>query len=312
MIDTIKIVGILAMIQIVVYIVSIINLPFHLFVNDILSSKIGYTIGFAGLGMGNESFGMKMVTNMTSIYLFLIPYVFFFNKQLKPYIFPIILVIILSGSMTQYSILLFYIIIYYIKLINKPVIFLKKLFAWKNLLVVISVIYFIIQSGLGNVIINKIDNFVNLSDNGQLTSSSIRVIQAKIMLEEFSESYLIGKGLGYDSKKYDKIRNEINGNKQIKYFNYSMYENQYLDILMKFGLIGALCIYILYFFYPIVILIKKNLSVEHNLYFSISIGYLGMTIFAGSNGNAFYSYVTMFIWGVVIYLISSQRVRRII
>jgi hypothetical protein len=286
------------------------NLEFHLFVDAILSKRFGYSIAFAGLGEGNTGFGMKMVTNLTSLYLFVIPYTLFVNnKGLKLYISFIIIVIILSASITQYLILVLYYFLFYLKLLNKPIELIKRLFSLKFVVSVLTIIYFLITSGLINVVYEKDDNLFNNNSN-KLTSTTLRVIQADILLHEFSESPIFGKGLGYDSKMYHKIRNEINGNKEIKYFNYSMYENQYLDILMKFGFLEALLIYALFFFYPMYILYIKYLKTNNDLYLSVIIGYFGLTIFAGSNGNTFYAYTTMFIWGIIIYLINLKSIKK--
>lgn len=305
--DTIKIVSFLALVQIIIYIASIVNLEFHLFVNDVLSAKLGYSIAFAGLGEYNSGFGLKMVTNITSLYLFLIPYAFYTNNEkLKKYSSVIIVAVIISVSLAQYAILIFYLCIYYVKSITKPYILFKKIFSLKFIMSLVLIIYFLFESGLNIVLEEKVYNALN-TNTSELTSTTLRIVQSEILFEEFSESFLFGKGLGYDSVKYHKIRNIINGNNEIKYFNYSMYENQYLDILMKFGLFLSLLIYLLFFFYPAYRLLSKYLKTNNNVYFSILVGYIGLTIFAGSNGNTFYAYTTMFIWGLVIYLISTNK-----
>lgn len=307
--ETIKIVGILALIQMSIYIASLVSLPFHIFVDEVITKKLGYSLIFAGLGENNTGFGLKMVTNLTSIYIFLIPYGLFVNNQkIKKYWIIIMMTVIVSASITQYAIIFMYIVVYYLKLAVRPLNFLKSIFSLRIIISLTLIIYFLFQSGINLVLEDKIDHIINPSTSSKLTSASLRVVQAKILFEEFSEEPIFGKGLGYDSKKYHSIRNAINGTKKIKDYNYSMYENQYLDILMKFGLVGAIIIYFLFFFYPVFFLLKKYISCRNEMYFATLIGYFGLTIFAGSNGNAFYAYTTMFVWGIVIYFIISPEI----
>lgn len=85
------------------------------------------------------------------------------------------------------------------------------------------------------------------AQSSQLPSTvGVRVIQFNALLKEFSSSPILGKGLGYESPIYNDIRSKW---KPLKEFNKSMYELQFMDVLMKFGGIGSVLILIFIYFF---------------------------------------------------------------
>jgi len=298
--NIIKYIFLLALFQFLLYLISMFNLSFHLFMINIFIPKTGYAIGFAGLG-NIKGFGMKMVTALTPLYLFLIPYMLFSNnKKIKLFSYLIILLIAASGSLTQYSILILYFIFYILYLLkNAPLYLVKKIVSIKFLLITIILISALWQSGLISVISNKIDLVKGVSESVAVNTVSVRKLQFDILMDEFIDEPVFGKGLGYDSIKYHWVR-DLNGLDPNKKYNYSMYENQFLDILMKFGIFSALFIFILFIFLPILLLFHYYLKYKNKIYLSTIFSYIGFVIYSLSNGNTFYMYTSMFIWGIII------------
>ncbi len=294
------------LIGIIFWILSI--YPNFNFILSELIDKTNFLFSFAGFQLPNFNLN-KLISNISSYYIYFLPYSFYlFKNNIVKLPFVIItIVILLSASLTQYFILFFYSFTYlaYILIFSKKIIKLNVAFCIKLLLSLSIIIIFSNSSFFNSFIKTKIDAFENI---GQINTVSTRIIQGKILLNEFSESFLFGKGLGYESKKYNEIRENFG---VLKKRNRAMYEDQYLGILLKFGLLQAGLLLLVYIFLPLALLTNKKVSFTGKKTFLL--GYIGMFLFIGSNGNLFYAPQTMVLWSLLltnsIYLYNNREVQ---
>jgi hypothetical protein len=269
--------------------------PFNLFISKIIDIS-NFSFSLAGYQLPNLNLN-KLISNISLYYVFFLP-IAYRNYKLneeKTVFFIILIVVLLSASLTQYVLLLMYIALYslfiFFKHIKNFYIF-KKQTLYSLVLVSLLLILFVQSPIFDAFVKTKINAFSNTSE---VNTVSTRMIQGKILLEEFQDDYLLGKGLGYESKKYNAIRETFD---ELKDRNRAMYENQYLDIFLKFGIFGATSLLIIYIIFPLFLLLSiRLLFPEWKVVF---VGYIGFFIFIGSNGNLFYAPQTMLLWGLLL------------
>lgn len=285
-------VGIVGFVQICLYSAALVSTEFMSFYNDVLIDALGYTFAFAGRYDWGAS-AIKLYSNITPLFLFLIPVAMVDTRFPRWALGATLGIVILSASVTQYVVLLVYLCAYLADCVAGTM--KGRLRGLKRLLsvtVVASVVLALAVSlGLTGTMAEKIENFANPRAN-EFNSVSIRARQADVLMREFERRPVMGSGLGYISGEYRLLRRHFG---DVKELNQSMYENQYLDILMKFGVL-AIPVLLAFVLVPLLLLMssRQHTGVSGK---AVALGYVGMLIFAGSNGNAFYAYSTMFCWG---------------
>lgn len=284
----------IGIVAILMWVLSI-NPTLNLLLSKIIDAT-NFSFSMAGYQLPNFNLN-KLISNISLYYIFFLPLAYR-NYQLKGNrytFFVILIVILLSASLTQYALLLMYILIYvtflFISKIKTFYIINKKTI-YSFIIISFFMISFIQSPIFDGFIKTKINAFSNTTE---VNTVSTRVIQGKILLEEFQEDYLLGKGLGYESKKYNAIRETFD---ELKDRNRAMYENQYLDIILKFGILGTTFLLMLYIVLPLILLVKIKLVFPE--WKVIFIGYLGFFVFMGSNGNLFYAPQTMLLWSLLL------------
>jgi hypothetical protein len=308
----VKVFSVVIFFQLILYISLFFSLWFDsdfIFVLSDYLSKIGYS---TKLSYDSSLGGFKLFSNNSLLYLFLFGYGAISGRIKAKYLLPFLLFIIASSSAFQYLVLLIVFIGYIIKTIANRNTFSLLYY----ILIAVSMGGGVMFSPLGNVVIEKVSHLSDFSPSSNDTAS-IRIMQFRILGDEFESSPLFGKGLGYVSEIHKQYRISIaepkieasesveynNGKSSIKYQD-SMYELQYMDILMKFGMFGAFVL-TLYVFVPITLLLVYTLKNKHNSpEYGLLISFVGVVIFASSNGNVFYSYSNMIVFGIVLTYIS--------
>jgi hypothetical protein len=285
-------IGAVGLVQICLYFAALLSTDFMRFYNDVLIDALGYTFAFAGRYDWGAS-AIKLYSNLTPLLLFVIP-IALIDKRFPRWALSAALgLVILSASVTQYLVLLIYLGAYLADSVASVV--KGRRYAVRRLASFISagaiVLVLAVSLGLSGTLMEKLENFSNPRAN-EFNSVSIRARQADVLMREFEQRPVLGSGLGYISGEYRVLRRHFG---DVKELNQSMYENQYLDILMKFGVL-AIPVFIGTVLVPLVLLMsyRRETGVSGK---AVALGYIGVLIFAGSNGNAFYAYSTMFCWG---------------
>lgn len=251
----------------------------------------------------NFAGGGKLVTDYSPLLLVVLPFALYDKKII---IIPLLLTILLSVSFTQYLIFLFNILFLGVIFGVKRVV----LYFFLALILILSLI--LINPEILIDITSKYFNFTFENNDPATSGLYSRIIQAEVLFNEFLEAPFLGKGLGYVSIEYNHIRQAWG---DFPDRNLSMYENQYLDILMKFGIFGSTFIIAGYVFLPLynLINIKKNLDNNIGKLPSfiklLFMALLNLYIYVGSNGNQWYAPISMLSWGLligIIYKISNN------
>ncbi|RWU12953.1 hypothetical protein EGC76_01700 [Pseudidiomarina gelatinasegens] len=275
--------------HIFIYVAALLSPKFHVFFDTTLVGRLGYAFGFAGAAEN----GLKVYSNLTSLIIFCLGIEIFFYKR-RLLIGILIVTIGLSASITQYFILLLFLTLIASEIIMR--FFLKLRLHLGHFLIgiagAISMIVLIVNLGLFGLVQEKIEGF---NQSQSFNTVSIRKDQAEILIHEAEAHLPFGAGLGYESPAYSEYRKGFGDTKEL---NQSMYENQYLDVLMKFGFLAAF-IAILYILLPSVFLIINSISNNDFGYLKVLFTYYGVLLYSGSNGNTFYMYSTMIVWGIV-------------
>lgn len=301
-------IGVVGSAQICLYFAALLSAGFMSFYNNVLIDALGYTFAFAGRYDWGAS-AIKLYSNLTPLLLFIIPIALLDTRFPRWALGAALGLVLLSASVTQYVVLLIYLGAYLADCIASAV--RGRRHALRRLSSVILactiVLALVVTLGLSGTMMEKLENFANPRAN-EFNSVSIRARQADILMREFEQRPVLGSGLGYISGEYRLFRRHFG---DVKELNQSMYENQYLDILMKFGIL-AIPVLVGTVLVPIALLMsyRRETGVSGK---AVALGYIGMLIFAGSNGNAFYVYSTMFCWGLALAFgtnTNSVRARR--
>lgn len=288
-------IGVVGLVQICLYFAALFSAGFMSFYNDVLIDALGYTFAFAGRYDWGTS-AIKLYSNLTPLLLFIIPIALVDTRFPRWALGAVLGLVILSASVTQYVVLLIYLFAYLADCIASAI--KGRQHALRRLFTVTLagtvVLALVVSLGLSGTMMEKLENFSNPRAN-EFNSVSIRARQADILMREFEQRPVLGSGLGYISGEYRLLRRHFG---DVKELNQSMYENQYLDILMKFGVL-AIPVLVGTVLVPLVLLMsyRRETGVSGK---AVALGYIGMLIFAGSNGNAFYVYSTMFCWGLAL------------
>lgn len=287
-----------------------------------LENYSGFAFHFSPVKLNNGKYYYKIFSALSPMYLFLLPLTY--NKYIihkKKYFYIFLLIIILSASFAQFIVIIFYILffIFFYKSSKTT----NKLFLKFSFFITLGIIIFI-NTNISNIIKEKAQKLYNIDWNIKLEPTNInngmnqRIIQMKIIFNEIANKPFLGNGLGFESIKYRDILfranqlNKINPNRKVSNIekfdkfgnrvNIGMYENQYLDIIMKFGFIFGIILFLVYFISPLYIF-KYLKQDDKNLLQTVKMGFYGQIIFMGSNGNLFYSPFSMFIYGLIISII---------
>lgn len=257
----------------------------------------------------NFAGGGKIVTDFTPLILLIFPYALFNRKYIL--LAPIVIFILLSVSVAQYF-CLFISLIYFLVRNGKFI----PIVVFVGFAIAIASIVTVVTPELTGDFQSKFDNMTLENKDPATSGLTSRIVQAEILFSEFLDSPVLGKGLGYKSARYNSVRKQWG---EVPDRNLSMYENQYLDILMKFGLPGALSIFFIYMLIPIGFLRIGFLNLKtmiegasgHALVLiPAALGFFNFIFYVGSNGNQWYSPVSMFSWGLTVALLNNLSMLR--
>jgi O-antigen ligase len=279
-----------------------------------LSSSFGMSVRYIDMWRINLPITpLKTFTFLSSMFIFLVPIAYFSNYTHKVYLFILVFFILLSISLAQYAILFLYTVCFislflYKRFINKSLKFSKKVIINIVLILILFMITFryLPYKYIFDGIVYKYNESISQKTK-TINTYSIRFFQAEILINEIKDKPILGHGLGYESEKYAKFikknKKNVKLTKEGERVNIAMYENQYLDILLKFGIIGGLIILIIYAILPFYILLKLQSIYRTKIFWGLIIGFVGFLIFIGTNGNLFYSPFSMIVWGLIITII---------
>lgn len=291
---------------ILLYMMSLFGAGVHEMFSDSFFGMLGYNFAFSGPLIEFSGIQFKKVfSGISVVYIYLSPFCLLVLRNWSFLIITMILALLMSSFMF-YLVFVLYILMFF-------VIKIRYFFDYALVFFVFSAIVFsgFVYGPLKDMpVTHKVLELVGSdyqysAQSSQLPSTvGVRVIQFNALLKEFSSSPILGKGLGYESPIYNDIRSKW---KPLKEFNKSMYELQFMDVLMKFGGIGSVLILIFYLFFPLIIGFKWIFY--SNIVLSFFVGHIGLFFYSLNNGNYFYSYATMFCWGLTVYFMLFYRAK---
>ena len=290
---------------IILYTLRLFGVDVNALFSDPYFGRLGYNFTFSGplIEFSGLQFE-KVFSGISGVYIYLIPFCLLVLRDFW-FLFITLVLAVLMSSFMFYLVLVFYVLVFFVTNFRYFAGYAFFGFVF-SALVFLGFVYGPLKDmPVTHKVVELVSGDYDYSaQTSQLPSTiGVRVIQFNALLTEVSSSPVLGKGLGYQSEIYNDIRSNW---KPLKEFNKSMYELQFMDVLMKFGVVGSVLIFILYVFLPLIIGFKWIF--HSKVVLSFFVGHIGLVIYSLNNGNYFYSYATMFCWGLTVYFMLFYRV----